>query len=190
MDTLILQAKEALNYSDTIKNRLRNEPFVTPTDTVYGISMSFGIAEAPEKLAKIKNRAHSRFILLVSDLEEVHRVAKIDHNQRAVLERYWPGPISFIVSKIDSAGTLALRWPKNDFLIDLMRVIGGPIWSTSANPHGNGPASTIEAAQTNFVGKIYLFLDGGPLSAETTSTLVDLTTSPYSVLRSGAVLFP
>ncbi len=63
----------------------------------------------------------------------------------------------------------------------------GPMAVSSANQHGQPPATTAAEARQQLGRAAPVYLDGGPCEAAVPSTIVDLTTEPPRVLRPGAV---
>jgi L-threonylcarbamoyladenylate synthase len=123
------------------KSLNNSEVIATPTDTIYGLSALSSDEKAIDKVYKIKNRSQDKkFIILVSDLEMAKKYAKIDKKQAIYLQSIWPGPITVILEAKSIAkhlslkeGTIAIRMPGSNFLIDLIKKIKEPIISTSVN---------------------------------------------------------
>ena len=187
MESVTLKVGPGL-FQDPILGPLRKSLFVTPTDTVYGISAVTSLSGANKTIASLKGRANSQFIVLISRPEDVERVASLTPEQKTHISHYWPAPITFILR--DHHGkTIAVRCPKNSFLNGLISALGEPIYSTSANLHGQPEAQTVDEAKRQLGDKVAFYIDGGPSLQTKLSTLVDLTVSPPRVLRPGAVPF-
>lgn len=71
-------------------------------------------------------------------------------------------------------------------MIDL---IGGPIWTTSANIQTSAPPATVEAVPDSLLEIIDLVADAGPLRDPRPSTIIDLSKSVPSILREGRVTY-
>jgi len=69
----------------------------------------------------------------------------------------------------------------------LARDLGRPLTATSANPSGKEPARSIAEARQYFADKLNIFLDGGVLTAEHGSTVVETTGDRLRILREGAI---
>lgn len=165
--------------------------FVCPTDTVYGISTRIENKDGIKRILGLKNRDNSKFIFLVSSIEEVLKIAKLSTVQEIIVKRYWPGPISFILqSRKCEKDTVCLRMPKDDFLIALINFCGSPIISTSCNKSNEEPVSTIEDAMYLLGSGVDFYIDGGKILNKVSSTVVDLTLNVPKVLREGMVKFP
>ena len=154
-----------------------------PTDTVYGIH---GVApETEHVLRALKGRdARKQFLLLMPDVRTVERM--IAAPVPIVLTRLWPGALTAVL-RARAGGTVAIRVPRPWWLRALLRDVGRPLFSTSANPPGAAPAMSGRAVASWFGHKIDLIVDDGSIATTQASTVVDATTSPLRVLRQGAV---
>lgn len=132
-----------------------------PTDTVWGLGCDATDPEAVARIFRIKNRSDSKsLVLLASDLDMVARYVKeipemavqlVEVNDRPMTIIY-PGAIAAdapaegektvadryrlahnVVAEDCSVG---IRIPKMDFCIEMIRRLGRPIVSTSANISG------------------------------------------------------
>ncbi len=168
---------------------------VIPTDTIYGIVCSAFDAEAVDALFAIKGRSKGKPpIILISQLSDIGRFGvKLTPENRAVLDRLWPGRVSVVLPYAGSKlgylsrgqGSLTFRLPDDAKLLELIRKTG-PLVAPSANPEGLDPATDIDEIMTYFVGKIDFAVDGGHIEGNS-STLVRLTDGKTVVLRQGDV---
>ena len=167
--------------------------FAYPTETFYGLGARIGDYEALERIIRIKGRESAKgMIILVADMAMAKTVASIDERQQALLEHFWPGPLSAVLEErgdvhalLKVEGKVALRVSPNAMATALCRALG-PITSTSANLAGHPPARTayeVRDLQLEFDA----ILDGGLTPGGAPSTLADLTTNPARCLRTGAI---
>jgi len=94
---------------------------VMPTDTIYGLVGNALSPTVTEKLYRLKNRpTEFPFIILISSWDDLTKLdVVITEKDRAILEKNWPGPISFILPCPNEKfaylhrgkNTLAVRWP-------------------------------------------------------------------------------
>jgi L-threonylcarbamoyladenylate synthase len=70
--------------------------------------------------------------------------------------------------------------------LDLLKETG-PLAVSSASRTGSPGATTAAEAQEQLGDAVSVYLDGGPCTADTPSTIVDLTGSVPRLLRAGAV---
>ena len=174
--------------------RLRRGELVTfPTETVYGLGANALDEKAVAKIFAKKGRPHDNpMIVHVSDLKMLRRVADAPSPRaKALLARFWPGPLTLILSKKSSvpssvtAGldTVAVRMPQG-LARDLVRLAGVPIAAPSANLSGR-PSPTTAAHVAEDFPDVYV-LDGGPTTHGLESTVLALEPHPV-VLRQGAL---
>jgi tRNA A37 threonylcarbamoyladenosine synthetase subunit TsaC/SUA5/YrdC len=76
--------------------------------------------------------------------------------------------------------------PNNEDLLSLLK--NGPLCVSSANNHGESPCETPQQVLETFSGRAVFsgVLDGGACSGEV-STVVDVTSDDWKILRSGAL---
>ncbi len=159
---------------------------VIPCDTMYGIA---GAAPDTEKrIRAIKGRGETKpFLQLIAHASWVARLSDFVLPQK--LAQYWPGPLTIIFPARDG-GTVALRLPDSPFLRQLMEAVGRPLYSTSVNRAGKEPMFDIELIKKEFERDVDLIFDAGNLPPGPPSTLVDVSTRPYRILRTGALRIP
>ena len=111
----------------------------------------------------------------------------------AALDAIWPAPLTAIlplrqpVAASAGATTIGIRIPAVDWIRELAELTG-PIASTSVNYAGEPPASGVELVPSEIIDAVDGIVDGGSLEGKP-STIVDLTTSPPTILRQGVFDF-
>ena len=162
----------------------RGEAVVLPTDTVYGLVC---LPSASERLYELKDRPASLELpVLAADVEQALIVAaSVTPAARDLMNRWGPGALTVVVERA-AGGTVGLRVPDHDLVRSICREVG-PLASTSANPHGQPPATTAGEARAAFPD--LLVVDGGRCAGEP-STVVDCTGATPVVLRPGAIQLP
>lgn len=171
---------------------------VVPTDSVYGI----GCAATPGNpgLARtfaIKHRERSQTLpWLVADVDDLDRFgADVPDCARRMAAAYWPGALTLVVRASeavpeeyrDARGTIALRLPASELVRQLARAVGMPLAITSANTHGAAAATSGASVEPRIVDEADLVLDAGPAPLAVASTIVDVTSAPFRILREGAI---
>jgi tRNA threonylcarbamoyl adenosine modification protein (Sua5/YciO/YrdC/YwlC family) len=169
------------------------EVIAYPTDTVYGLGCDLGNKRALDKLYAIKgmDRSHP-LAFLCPDLSEIARYAIVDNHIYRVLRRFLPGPYCFILEATREVPrivqtkrkTIGIRVPKHEVTQAIVRELGRPILSTTAQRAGADPHVDPSEIDDDFKG-LGLVLDAGAGGVVPT-TVVDLTVSPPQVLREGA----
>ena len=134
--------QEVKNAVTTLK---KGGVILCPTDTIWGISCDATNEKAANKVYAIKARPKDKsFIILVNDEEMLlNYVDKIDPVLHDVLQSY-KEPLTIVYEKgknlpknvLAADGSIAIRVVKNDFCIELIKQLGKPIISTSANISG------------------------------------------------------
>lgn len=166
---------------------------VLPSDTVYGLMCQASNSEAVEKLYKLKHREHKPGTIIAADIEQLVELG-LKRRYLTVVAQYWPGPISVIIpcggSELEylhqGLQSLAVRIPLGDDLQNLLRATG-PLLTTSANPQGQTPATTVAEAIDYFGDAIDFYVDGGDLSGRPPSTIIRVVDDAIEVIRQGAV---
>ena len=166
---------------------------VIPTDTVYGLVCDPGNAAAVDRIYAIKRRpADLELTLLAATYAEVEAIVELSEVARLLALHYWPGPLSIIAElrgrnlAIPRSGrTLSCRVPRRISALHLLSLTGA-LASTSANRHGEPPATTAAEARHRLGGEVDAILDDGP-SAGVASTIIDCTATPPRVLREGPI---
>jgi L-threonylcarbamoyladenylate synthase len=176
-----------------------------PTDTVYGLMAVYTSSCAIERLYEAKDRPpHKAIPVLISDLTQLAHLTPlpIDPLAQRLIERFWPGPLTLVLSALPSlpalltAGqpTVAIRMPDHAALRQLI-ARSGPLAATSANRSGAPDARCAAEVLQQLAGRIPLLLaddpkDAQPADVTLPSTIVDLsqlTTCGPRILRSGAL---
>lgn len=168
-----------------------------PTDTVYGVAAHAFFPQAVARLYAAKERPRERAIpLLLAKNEDLPLVARnIPPIAWPLIERFWPGGLTLVlfrtpaVPEIVCAGgeTVAVRVPDHRLALALIEGTGAPLATTSANLSGRPEPVTADEISRQLGARIDLILDGGPSPGGIPSTVVDLTVSPPTVLRKGAI---
>jgi L-threonylcarbamoyladenylate synthase len=157
---------------------------IAPGDTMYGL---VGVVpDCEERIRSLKGREEDKpFLQLLPDPSWVAKYSPLP--TPANLRRYWPGPLT-LVFPTHAGGTVAFRVPDSRFLHDLLEGVGGPLYSSSVNRAGAAPLRTVEEMRREFESDVDLIYDAGDIPPGPPSTLVDLTTRPYRILREGALV--
>jgi L-threonylcarbamoyladenylate synthase len=166
-----------------------------PTDTVYGLAARASDREAVLKIFVVKERPLERSLVLMpprpSQLEEW---VELDERARRFMARWWPGPLTLVLPAKAAAEpplarenprTLAARIPDHEVALALLRAIGEPLATTSANRSGELPARM--AVQVSWLPGLAAVIDAGPSPGGVPSTLLDLSGEEPVVLREGPI---
>jgi tRNA threonylcarbamoyl adenosine modification protein (Sua5/YciO/YrdC/YwlC family) len=168
-----------------------------PTDTVYGLAAEMSQPSAVATLFTLKERPTFVPIPVLIDSIEQIQFLNVEWPDEAQMlaEAFWPGALTVIVpvphdlavmlgGEVDTAG---FRIPDDDVLRRMMAVLG-PFAVTSANEHGQMPCHSAYEVLERFATRDELVgaIDGGERSGDV-SSVVDLSVTPWRVLREGAI---
>ena len=142
---------------NTINSLKGGEVILYPTDTIWGIGCSALNESAIDKIFKVKQRPkEKKLILLASDIEMLNNyVGEIPGKLKTLLNTS-EEPISIIYSNAKNLPScllgpdksIAIRIPNNDFCKQVIKGLGHPITSTSANISGQPIAKCFKEIQT------------------------------------------
>lgn len=165
---------------------------VLPTDTIYGLSCIALSQTAVRRIHMLKHRDKTKpFVILISEIEQLTSLG-INTAQAAPALAYWPGPLTLICAASQApnwltmgTATVAVRQPDSD---QLRRLIDetGPLISTSVNPQGSKPSTSIKQAMSYFGDKLDFYVDAGELQSMP-STIAKPVTGGLEVIREGAI---
>ena len=92
-----------------------------------------------------------------------------------------------MVLKSKSGKRIGFRMPRNAVALELIKMAGIPVAAPSANISAKKPPVPAGEVLKDLDGKIDIVVDSGPTDIGVESTVLDLTTKPYTVLREGAI---
>lgn len=174
----------------------RGELVVLPTDTVYGIGADAFTPSAVAALLEAKGRGRDMPVpVLVGTVRAANAlVENLDAHGQDLIDAFWPGPLTLICRANrslawdlgDTKGTVAIRMPLHQVALDLLRETG-PLAVSSANRSGAPPAKTVTEAISQLGDSVQVYLDGGPCTDNTPSTILDLTSGIPRLLRKGPI---
>ena len=169
---------------------------IYPTETLYGLGANPLDPEAMQRLYTIKGREEAKPIpFLIKDQEMLTMLAEeIPPIGRQLMERYWPGALTLIFRAkrglppplCGEGDTIGLRISVHPIARLIVEAVETPLTSTSANPAGEGNLTDIQSIAQVFGDQVDLIIDGGEVPG-IGSTVVDLTTTPPTVVREGII---
>lgn len=167
---------------------------VTPTDTVYGIMGDALNLEAVKKIYEAKHRAYNKPLILLMDSYEMIKEYTLDISEEEdrIMREFFPGLLTIILKKNDkiddliSGGmdTVGIRIPGNEDLIRIIKKLGRPIFSTSANISDEEVITSIDKLDRRLLKYIDYVEDGGEIVAAS-STIVKVDNKEMKILRNG-----
>ena len=169
-----------------------------PTETVYGLGANVYDAHAVAGIFAAKGRpTFNPLISHIADPDELAGYAEADSRALFLAQKFWPGPLTFVLRRKDEnpaldlvcAGlkTITVRCPSHPVARALIRQSGVPIAAPSANRSQTISPTTADAVYDSLGDKVDMILDGGACAVGVESTILDLTTSQAVLLRAGGV---
>lgn len=167
-----------------------------PTDTTYGIGCSIFNKKGLERIYQVKQRDKRKpFSFICSDLAEVSRYARLTNVAFKAMKRCLPGPYTFVLEASREVPdllttrqkTVGIRIPDNRICMAIVKELGAPIVTTSANLTGEEPVGDPFEIQRIFGNGLDLVVDGGLLATDV-STVINMVGDRPEVLRQGAGL--
>ena len=169
---------------------------VYPTETVYGLGVDALSAPALDRLVALKVRPPGKPIaVLIGDRRMLGTiVSEISVQAEILMRHFWPGPLTLVLPAASlvsplltgDGGGIGVRWSSHPLATALVRALGRPLTTPSANPAGRRPPTCIVDAQAYFGTTVDYYLDGGMLPGEPPSTVVDMRAG-FAVVREGAI---
>lgn len=168
-----------------------------PTETVYGLGADARNPEAVAKIFAAKGRPATNPLIV-----HVHSAAVARRYVRdwptaaeALTNVFWPGPLTLVLNKaaeineaVAAGGdTVGIRIPEHPMALELLRAFDGPLAAPSANRSNRVSPTTAEHVRQELGDAVSLILDGGPCRVGIESTVLDMTTTPPTLLRPGGV---
>ena len=194
----MMETKIITTELDEAAGLLREGELVAvPTETVYGLAGNGLDEQAVEAIYEVKGRpAVKPLSLMVPDADAMERYCDpVPPQAKTLAARFWPGPLTIVlkakelVPAIVRAGgeTVGLRCPDHPMTLELLRRAELPFAAPSANPSGEPSPKTARQVRAYFDGEIAAIVDGGPCGIGRESTILDMSRTPYRVLRQGAL---
>ena len=172
----------------------RGEVIAYPTDTVYGLGCDLFNKKAIDRLYQIKRMSSSQPLAFICpDLADIARYAIVENTTYRTLRRLLPGPYCFILEATrevprlvqSKRKTVGIRIPNHAVILAVVRELGRPVISTTANLPGESEALIDpDEIDDRFPG-LAMVLDAGACGL-TPTTVVDLSQGTPVVVRQGA----
>lgn len=171
---------------------------VYSTDTAYALGCDSTSRQAMARIFKIKKRPREKQLpLIAGSTAMVKKFYKIDKISARLIKKYWPGPLTLVLSIKHNVSTIlgrnkkvAVRVPDCKIARLLSGRLGRPIVSTSANLSGQQVCYSASCVIGQFKNQKYqpdLILDAGRLPKRKPSTIVIIKDGRVVILRKGAV---
>lgn len=169
-----------------------------PTETVYGLGANVYDAHAVASIFAAKGRpSFNPLISHIAEKDFLEEYACVDERVKALADKFWPGPLTFVLNRKDEnpaldlacAGlrTVTVRMPAHPTALKLIKNSGVPIVAPSANRSQTISPTTALHVWESLGEKVDFILDGGSCKVGVESTIIDLTGKNVVLLRAGGV---
>jgi protein-tyrosine phosphatase len=177
-----------------------------PTETVYGVAASALEEDAVCRLLAAKDRTAVKPLTLAIKSADEARDYAPDMCPLAwrLARRCWPGPVTLVIDDshpeslvrrlprrvqeaVSPKQSVGLRVPGHRVILDVLRMLAGPLTLTSANRAGMPEAVNAKAVSDTFGDELSLVVDDGPCRFGQPSSVVRVNRGKYEVLRAGVV---
>ena len=188
--------KYRIDEIEQVKNDLLNGDIVAfGTDTVFGLACVYDDNKAIEKVYKAKNREPKKALpMMCGNKEMIEEVAYVNDKAKKIMDKYMPGAITIIYKKKDvisdevtsGLSTIGIRIPDDEWIINLINLVGKPLLVTSANISKEPAMSSWEEVALKLEGRI----DGIVMEdakGKEASTIVDCSSDEIKILRDGPI---
>lgn len=153
--------------NDTVEALRQGKTILYPTDTIWGIGCDARNAEAVERLYAIKERDRSKsmLVLISGQLADAHEdlsssIFHLSPSSRPttyILPREMWQPLlgdSVAANLPADDGTLGIRIPTHEFCIQVIKRLGAPLVSTSANLSGHPSPTTYADIEQALIDRV------------------------------------
>lgn len=190
------QSMLLLTVDDALDVLRSGKPLIFQTDTVCGIGISVGHNTTPSAIYAAKRRVLEKPVswLIPSGTDLQKYAEEIPDYASALIETSWPGATTLIFKASDAVPasftsathTLGFRVPDCSRVLELMRLLGSPLCTSSANFAGDDAAATLPALDRDFLESSgVVCLAPGPYEHPSghASKVIDCTGPEPKVLR-------
>lgn len=167
-----------------------------PTETTYGAGVDATNQKAVDKLLAYKSRREGKPLsILVHNKEMAMDYVDVNTQAEKLYSSFLPGPFTIVSKSLGKVangvasefGTLGVRIPDYDLMLQISKEYQKPITATSANGSGKKRPYNIDDIFSNLSEKqkslVDLVLDAGQLDKNEPSTVIDTTLSTPVTLR-------
>ena len=187
--------KNSINVASEILKR--GGIVAVPTETVYGLAASAYSDDAIKAVFSAKGRPQDNpLIVHIASFDMLGDIAvNISDAAYKCAQSFWPGPFTMVLpkgSKIANSvsgglNTVAVRFPDNKTICDIIKLSGLPLAAPSANTSGRPSPTAATHVIDHLDGKIDAVVMGSDCTVGVESTVVSLVGDVPRLLRPGAV---
>ncbi|MDR2676913.1 MAG: threonylcarbamoyl-AMP synthase [Endomicrobium sp.] len=192
--TLKISSKSKASYKKTAKIIKNGGIAIVPTETVYGFAVDIFNSESKRKVYNIKKRNYDKpLIVMAYNTKILEKIVEIHEKTLKITNIFWPGQLTLIlpsteIGQILSSGkkSLGVRIPDNKFMLNLLKELDTPVFTTSVNISGMTSAKNFHETLL-FDNAVDIIVNGGQCDFALESTIIDMVKFPYTVIRNGCL---
>jgi len=165
-----------------------------PTDSYYALGCAIGDAKAVERIRAIRDIPPDHHLTLgIKDLSDISSYAMLGNSDFRFIKSCMPGPFTFIMRATKQVPerlshpkrkTIGVRCIDSKVVAMLLEELREPL-ITSTFGADEPDAEGVDEIMARAEGLVDIMVDSGPCANEPT-TVVDMTQTPYSLVRQGA----
>jgi tRNA threonylcarbamoyl adenosine modification protein (Sua5/YciO/YrdC/YwlC family) len=191
---MIISYKDRRTVLMALSALKRGKIIAFPTDTVYGMGCSATSENAIKRIYKIKKRDIKKpLVLFIKNKNTLSEYTeKIPGAAEELISKFWPGGLTIVFKAKESTpliteyGTVGIRIPKDEKLIEILNKFPHPLATTSCNLEGRPTLEEPKKIEDIFGNDIELII-GKARRDGMQSTVIDVSTSPPTILRKGKI---
>lgn len=197
MQTQLLAAPDGI--ARAIELLRASEVVALPTETVYGLAADALSATAVAKIFEAKERpTFDPLIVHLPSRDSLGEIVDVAAEDRqlvsALIEKFWPGPLTLVLPKrtiipdLVTAGltTVAVRMSAHPVFTKICAAVG-PLAAPSANRFGKISPTIAQHVFDELDGRIPLIVDGGATTHGIESTIIAPRAGKIDMLRRGPI---
>ena len=210
MPPAVIDLQNAEDWRDvvhcTVQTLAEGGVAALPTETVYGLAASALDEDAVGRLLAMKERTVAKpLTLAIKSADEARDYAPdLCALGRRLARRCWPGPVTLVVDDshpeslvrqlppkvrqaVSPQQAIGLRVPGHPIILDVLRMLAGPLVLSSANRAGMPESVTAKEIIEVFGDRLDLVVDDGPCRFGQPSSVVRVANGRAEILRAGVV---
>jgi tRNA threonylcarbamoyl adenosine modification protein (Sua5/YciO/YrdC/YwlC family) len=167
---------------------------IYPTDSVYGMGCCVSSAKAAKRMSQIREKPIEAFSIVCRDIRQMADYADISNMQYRVLNRFLPGPYTFLLpaarrfpkTLVRKSRVIGVRVPDNNIVQEILNELGEPLLNTSLPVVDDWIMNDPGFIHDHFERQVECVIDGGSgvLFSEPSSVISLIDDAP-EVVRDG-----
>jgi L-threonylcarbamoyladenylate synthase len=168
-----------------------------PTETFYGLGADATNEKAIQKIFAVKGRDFRNPVsLIIGQTDDIYAlVQNVPQAAKKLMAAFWPGALTIVFFAADNvspmltagSGKIGLRVSSHPGAQEIVQKLKRPLTATSANLSGAPECISASDVALQLGDKIDAIIDLGNTPGTKGSTIIDVTCTPWVILREGAI---